>query len=523
MSIIHNLTIGEMLSRTARCNPKGLAVTWFEDSYTYREMDHITEKIAVSLLKMGVRKGTHIALAANDRPYTLFYFYAAMKIGAVIVFLGTGLSRQEFLEQLREADVEYLLYDNCNRGISSSEIMTLEWPSRIASLRIGTEDSETFLKMQSEELNSDDQALLQAMKSMVTESDNDMILFTSGTSDAPKGVVTTHFSRVNNGYAQAELLNLSSKDRVCSALPIFHCFALSGNVLAALAAGACVCFPKDRHTASILGTVVKQRCTVLTAVPTLFLAILNRQDLSSYNLSSLRVGLIGGSPYPSDLIPRIEEVLQYEVLPSYGQTEATAGITGCLISTPLDVKKKTVGMFLPGIEGRIVDISSGMTLPQGETGEVLIRGFCVMRGYYKQPDLTRKVIDKEGWLHTGDLGYIDSDGNLYLTGRQKEVIIRGGENIMPGEIEHVIERMPGVRQVKVFGLPDPFYIEKICACIVPIEDGRLDARMILEYTRGVLAYYKIPDEIVFLPSLPLRPNGKVDIVALKRIATDNIL
>jgi len=520
MTIIRNLTIGDLLSQTAARNPDNMAVTCLEESYTYREMDNITDKIAVSLLKMGVRKGTHVGLAANDRPYTLFYLYAAMKIGAVIVFIGTGISRQEFVEHLHEADVEYLLYDSYNRGISSSEIEALEWPARVASLPIETKGAETFLRMLSEELNPDDMALLKAVKFKVTESDNDMILFTSGTSDSPKGVLTTHFSRVNNCFAQARLLDLSSKDRICSALPMFHCFALSGNVMAALAAGACVCFPKDRHTASILETIEKQRCTVFTAVPTLFLAILNRKDLSSYDLSSLRVGLIGGSSYPSDLIYRIERTLKYEILPSYGQTEATAGITGCLASTPLDVKKRTVGPFLPGIEGRIVDINNGMTLPQGEIGEVYIRGFCVMQGYYKRPELTRKVIDQEGWLHTGDLGYVDSDGNLYLTGRRKEMIIRGGENIMPGEIERVIETLPGIRQVKVIGLPDPFYIEKTCACIVPAGDELPDAGKIKEYTRSVLAYYKVPDEIVFLPSFPLLPNGKVDIAELKRVASE---
>lgn len=521
---LRNLTIGDLLSQAAARNPDGMAVTWMEESYTYRQMDMITERIAVSLLKMGVRKGTHVGLAANNRPYTLFYFYAAMKIGAVIVFLGTSLGRQEFLEHLCEADVEYLLYDNDNRGISSSEIMALDWPSRIASLLIGTEeDIKAFHQMCSEKLSSDDKALLQSVVSSVTTSDIDMILFTSGTTGSAKGVVTTHFSRVNNSFAQAELLHLSPKDKVCSALPIFHCYALSGNVLAALAAGACVCFPKDRHTASILGTIVKHRCTVLNAVPTLFLAILGREDLSCYDISSLRVGLIGGSPYPLTLIPRIEQTLQYEVLPSYGQTEATAGITGCLASTPSEKKSKTVGVFFPGIEGRIVDINSGRTLSCGEIGEVCIRGYCVMQGYYKQPELTRKVIDQDGWLHTGDLGYIDSEGSLYLTGRQKEMIIRGGENIMPGEIERVIEMMPGIRQVKVIGLPDPFYIEKTCACIVPVADEMTNATKIKEYARSVLAYYKVPDEIVFLPSFPLLSNGKVDIPALKRRVAEKLL
>jgi len=517
VKILNSLTIGNLLSQTVKRNPDGLAVTWLEESYTYKEMDNITDMIAVSLLKLGVRKGTHIGLAAGDRPYTLFYFYAAMKIGAVIVFLNTALSRQEFARHLCDTDVEYLLYDNNNRGISSAEIAALDWPTRILSINI-EESLRTFPAKQTKELNSTDRELLENVKSKVTESDLDTILFTSGTTDSPKGVVTTHFSRVNNCFAQARLINLSSEDRVCSALPMFHCFSLSGNILAALAAGACVCFPKDRHTASILDTIAQRRCTVFTAVPTLFMAILRREDLSSYDLSSLRVGLIGGSSYPSDLLKRIEETLHYEILPSYGQTEATAGITGCFISTPLAVKNNSVGVFFPGIEGKIIDINSGEELPRGKTGEVCVRGFCVMQGYYKRPDLTEKVVDKEGWLHTGDLGYIDSNGYLYLTGRCKEIIIRGGENIIPGEIERVIYTMPGIRQVKVIGLPDPFYIEKTCACIVPEEGAMMDAWKIKEHVRRELAYYKVPDEIVFLSSFPLLPNGKVDIAALKHVA-----
>lgn len=520
MKLINNLTIGSLLTQTAKRNPDGLAVTWLEESYTYKEMDYITDMVALSLLKLGVRKGTHIGLAAGDRPYTLFYFYAAMKIGAVIVFLNTALNRLEFIRHLCEADVEYLLYDNNNRGISSAEIAALDWQTRILSFNIGEESLRILLTKQTKELNSADKELLETVKSQVTESDFDTILFTSGTTDSPKGVVTTHFSRVNNCFAQARLIKLSSEDRVCSALPMFHCFALSGSILAALSAGACVCFPKDRHTASILDTIAKRRCTVFTAVPTLFMAILGREDLSSYDLSSLRVGLIGGSACSSDLLKRIEETLHYEILPSYGQTEATAGITGCLISTPLAVKSKTVGVFFSGIEGKIVDISSGEELPHGKTGEVCVRGFCVMQGYYKRPDLTEKAIDKEGWLHTGDLGYIDSDGNLHLTGRCKDIIIRGGENIMPGEIECVIYTIPGIRQVKVIGLPDPFYIEKTCACILTDEGVMLAAGQIKEYVRGELAYYKVPDEVVFLPSFPLLPNGKVDIAALKRMAGD---
>jgi fatty-acyl-CoA synthase len=352
--------------------------------------------------------------------------------------------------------------------------------------------------------------ILAAAKSQVCASDSDMILFTSGTSGSPKGVITTHYSRVNNVRAQALVLDATYTDKFLIVLPMFHCFSLSASILAAMAVGACVCFPENRRTKTILKTIEENKCTILTAVPTLFSAILARNDIKDYDLSTLRTGLIGGSTYPPSLFRKICNELGFELLPSLGQTEATAGITAGRFSDSMEVKSQTVGRFLEHIEGSIKDMD-GNLLSQGQQGEICIRGYNVMQGYYKRPDLTKMVIDNDGWLHTGDIGYIDDQLNIHLTGRIKDMIIRGGENIAPSEIEDVIADLPGIRQVKVVGVPDDHYIEEICACIVCTDDSKVTPDEIRQYLKGFLAYYKIPKHIVFIDSLPMNQNNKVDI------------
>lgn len=524
MEILKDVTLGELLNKTVNKYPKRPAIEYLDKCWTYEQLDEKTDEIAKGLLALGITKGTHVGIWANDRPNTLLCLYSLFKIGAVAVMLGTSLTKSELESRLIDTDTDYLLFDE---GFKNTDFIKICNNLNISSLKkliyIGLSPQNSLFSLDDlcELGNNISTERLSAAKSTVTASDPDVILFTSGTTSSPKGVVTTHFSRVNNIRAQAEALNTTHMDKFLIALPIFHCFSLSGSVLAAMAAGACVCFPENRRTHTILNTIEKSRCTIFTAVPTLFSAILARQDLKDFDLTSLRTGLIGGSMYPPSMFKRICETLNYDLLPSLGQTEATAGLTMGDLSDPLEVRATTIGRFMEHIEGCIMD-EAGNKLPVGQQGEICIRGYNLMVGYYKRPDLTSKVIDKDGWLHTGDIGYQDDDGNIYLTGRLKDLIIRGGENIAPGEIENIIAEMPGVRQVKVVGVPDTHYIEEVCACVVCENNANLTPEDIREYVGKYLAYFKIPKYIIFIDEIPINCNGKFDTAKCKQLAIDKL-
>lgn len=521
MEIIKDATLGDILKRTIQRWPDRPAIQYKDDIWTYRQVDAETDKIAAGFLAAGIKKGTHVGIWANDRPNTLLCLYALIKIGAVAVMLGTSLSENEIKSHLEESDTEYLLFDEGYKGIDFLGICRrLSLPRLSRLIFIGLmkqQDFDTLKDLCAEGKGISAEQLYNA-KCSVWPEDPDVILFTSGTTSSPKGVVTTHYSRVNNIMAQAEAINTTHKDKFLIAIPMFHCLSLSGSILAAMTSGACVCFPEDRRTQTILRTVESCRCTVFNAVPTLFSALLAREDLNSYNLSSLRTGLIGGSMYPPSLFIEVCLRMGIDLLPSLGQTEATAGFTVGSYSDSMETKSSTVGHFMEHTDGCIMD-QSGNPVETGKPGEICIRGYNVMKGYYKHPELTEKVIDKNGWLHTGDLGYLDEKNNIHMIGRIKELIIRDGENIAPGEIENVILEKPGVKEVKVVGIPDDHYIEEICSCIVCEEDIKITEKEIRDHVKGRLAYYKVPKYILFMDEIPKATNGKYDIMKCKEKAT----
>lgn len=280
--------------------------------------------------------------------------------------------------------------------------------------------------------------------------------------------------------------------------------------------GAAVCFPADRRSHTILRTIEQERCTVLSAVPTLFSALLRRLETMEVDLSSLQKGMIGGSTYSEDFFLQITRAMDFTLLSSLGQTESTAGLTSCTMDDPLPVRARTIGRFFPLLEGSIRHKDTNQPLGPGEEGEICVRGFNVMQGYYRLPEATKKVIDPEGWLHTGDLGRLDENGYVTYTGRLKELIIRGGENIAPSELEQILATDSRILQVKVIGVPDPHYTEEICACIV--KDGNLTSDDVRRLIADAAAEFKVPKYVLFMDALPMTAVGKVDLRALRRQA-----
>lgn len=508
---LENLTVSQLLRRAALRFPARPALEYQGRVWTYRELDETVDRTARRLLAWGVRRGARVGLWCETEPNTIFLLYALPRIGAVAACLNTSLQQSELAELLRRTQVSRLTVTDGYRGMNFPELcqgLSNEVPTLESVLYAGLSgESGGWESLENLEEASDD-ALGEA-EGETTPRNIGYILYTSGTTSVPKAVMSTQYSRVNSGIQQAHDLGATERDRFCVSVPIFHCFCLSANVMAACAVGACLYLPQGRRTGMILKAVSEGRCTVLSSVPTLFHAILCRPDFKEWDLSSLRTGFIGGSLYPTELFRQINDGFGFTLLSSLGQTEATAGLTAAYLDDPLEVRAATVGHFMDHVEGKIVHIDTGEELPAGEAGEICVRGYLVMEGYFGQPAETAKAIDGDGWLRTGDLGWLDEEGNIHLTGRLKELIIRGGENISPAEIETALGSCPEIAECKAIGVPDRHYGEEVCLCVVPRDGTVVDTVEIRALLVQKLAEYKVPKYIVPLDELPKTVTGKV--------------
>lgn len=518
---LQNITIGQMLRQSARRFPERPALEYGDRIWCYREYDEQVDIVARRLLTLGVQKGDHVGIWCEVEPNAIFLIYALARIGAIVVMLNTSLQKQEMKGLLKKTDVRFLAigdgYKELNYPLLCQGI-TMDLPAMEKVFYIGRSHYPEGYECLPEQLAS--QEMLQAAEYMVQSQDTSFILFTSGTTSAPKAVMTSHFSRVNNAIQQVADLEATEHDRFCAAMPIFHCFCLTVNVLGTCAVGACLVLPIARKTETLLGVISQKKCTVMSSVPTLYHAMLCREDFDSWDLSSLRTGYIGGSIYSPKLFKEIEERFRMTLISSLGQTEATGGLTSVHLSDPLDVRASTVGQFIANSEGKIVDVQTGKQQPCGKEGEICVKGYLVMQGYYKQPDETAKTVSRDGWLHTGDVGYQDENGYVHITGRLKEMIIRGGENITPGEIERILLSEPRVSAAKVIGVPDPHYIEVVCACIVP--SAPISEEEVRDLVKGTLADFKVPKYVLFFESFPQTATGKINGNAIKKQAMARI-
>ena len=519
MLSLEHLTVGALLRRTAALFPDRTAVLFRDSRISYRELDELADRYARALLFADVQKGEHIALFAEAEPETLALFYAIQRIGAVAVLVNTSLATTDLDQVLRLSDPKLLFVGasyNKSRSLGAVANALPPLPGLRRIYAIGGEDSGCFPRLSLDEVENTD--VLEAQEATVQPGDTAVIIFTSGSTGIPKAVLTSHFSRVNSGIQQAHDLAATCDDVFCVTVPMFHCFCISANVMAALAVGGTLCLPDDRHTVSILRAIHDHRCTVLHAVPSMYRAVMAREDFKSWDLSSLRVGIIGGSGYPPEDFRRIEKNFGLTLLSSLGQTEATAGLTVCRLTDSEDKRCRTVGRFMDHVEGKLVDLETGEPLPAGQIGEICVRGYLVMQGIYRQPELTEKAIDADGWLHTGDLAEQDEDGYLIMRGRIKDLIIRGGENISPIEIQDAVCGLPQIAYCKIVPVPDAHYGEEACACILLKEGQTVSEGEIRAWLRPRVAAYKIPKYRLFFDSLPVNSTGKVDPRAVAALA-----
>ena len=510
---LRNITVDEAFSEAVSRFPDRPALVYEGRRWSYQDLDAEVDLMSKRFLSLGVRKGTHVAVLCEAQPNTILAIFALNRIGAIAVLFNTSLKRAELRTLVRNTDVELLLigdgYRNVDfreecygflegvRGLRESLFMGLDGDAR---------GYRTLADTAPEQVSDEE---LQQCRRNVRPEDGAFILFTSGTTSLPKAVVDTQYSRANMGLQQANDLGYTPEARVCTAMPVFHCFSLSVNVTATLFTGACLCLPKSRHTGDLLTLIQDERCTVFSTVPALFDAILRREDFEEWDLSSLRTGFIGGSLCPPELFEEIEHRFGYTLLSSLGQTEATAGITTAFPTDSLEERARTVGHVMDHLEFRL-----------DGPGEICIRGYNVMQGYYNDPESTAAAIDEGGWLHTGDMAYVNEAGNLVLTGRLKELIIRGGENISPLEVESVLRNDPSIADCKAVGVPDRHYGEVVALCVVP-GDG-FSEEQTLEQLRTSLADYKVPKYILQVNDIPKTATGKIRTEELRSRAMEII-
>ncbi|MFK3958398.1 AMP-binding protein [Guptibacillus hwajinpoensis] len=534
-------TIGSMLERQVDQFGKKEAVVYSKENirYTFEQFNNEVNRVAKALLGLGVTKGENVAVWATNVPEWLLLQFATAKVGAVLVTINTNYQSSELEYVLKQSESTRLFLIDGFKGTSYPEVFLQLQKSNdqltggecaIAGLPylkdviyIGTEERSSFM-MWRDFLKGSVSVTDQALEMRNGELDPGDVInmqYTSGTTGFPKGVMLTHNNILNNGYQIGQCMELTHDDRLCIPVPFFHCFGCVLGTLAAFSAGATIFPIIEFEPELVLRTVEKERCTALHGVPTMFISELSLAEFESYNLSSLRTGIMAGSPCPIEVMKNVmKRMNMVEITIAYGQTEASPVITQTRTNDPLEYRVNTVGRALPGVEVKIVDPVSRLEVPSGEAGELCTRGYHVMRGYYNMPEATNQVIDEEGWLHTGDIAKMDSEGYVEITGRLKDMIIRGGENVYPREIEEFLYTHSSVQDVQVIGVPDEKYGEKVVACIQLKEKGAVNASDILLYCEGKIARYKVPAHIFFVDEYPMTASGKIQKYKLRESAVE---
>ena len=526
MRQLEHLTVGALLRRTAKKFPQRPALEYKGRVWTYEELDGEVDRMARLLLGWGVKRGDHLGIWCEAEPNTVFIMYAAVRIGAFTALINTSLHHAALSGILERSDITRLIISDGYKDLNYPSVCQglKEELSGLKSIVYSgiSGNNGGFMTLKDLEPGiASEEALAQA-ESQVTPEDIAYIVYTSGTTSFPKAVLQTHFSQVNVALQTAAGLEATEEDRFCAALPLFHCFGLSVNMLSAGAVGGSLYLPESRRTVDLMRAVSEGSCTMLSCVPTMYSALLHRDDFKQWDVSSVRAGIIGGSTYTHELFDEIEEGFGMTLVSSLGMSETSGGMSCARLDDPKEVRMNTLGHFLPHMEGKIIDIHTGEILPPNQLGEICVRGFAVMQGYYNQPEETAKALDKEGWLHTGDMGFIDEGGALHLTGRLKEMIIRGGENISPSEIEDAVAGYEPIDLCKVVGVPDPFFGEEVCMCIVPREGMAVDEEVLRSGMKERLASFKVPKYILLLDSMPTTPTGKIRPQEVKKIARERL-
>ncbi|MFJ1597484.1 AMP-binding protein [Streptomyces sp. NPDC088261] len=512
-------TVGGNLDRAIAAFPDREALVDVPSGrrWTYGEFGASVDELARALLGRGVAKGDRVGIWAVNCPEWMLAQYATARIGAIMVNINPAYRAHEVEFVLNQAGISVLLASLGHRT-SDYRALVEEVRGRCPDLRavhyIGDPSWAELLAYAGEVTGHQ----IAAREAELSCDDPINIQYTSGTTGFPKGATLSHHNILNNGYFVGETVAYTEHDRICVPVPFYHCFGMVMGNLAATSHGACVVIPAPSFDAgATLQAVERERCTSLYGVPTMFIAELDLPGFASYDLSSLRTGIMAGSPCPAEVMKRVvAEMNMAEVSICYGMTETSPVSTQTRRDDNLERRTGTVGRALPHIEVKVVDPATGVTLPRGVAGELCTRGYSVMLGYWNEPERTAEVIDAGRWMHTGDLAVIREDGYAQIVGRIKDMIIRGGENVYPREIEEFLYGHPKVADVQVIGVPDARYGEEIVACVIPRDPADPpSAEEVAAYCRERLAHYKVPRRVEIVDAFPMTVSGKVRKIELR--------
>ncbi|MCM2392772.1 AMP-binding protein [Streptomyces sp. CWNU-1] len=512
-------TIGQNLDRAIAAHPDRDALVDLPSGtrLTYAELGAAVDRLARALIGIGVAKGDRVGIWAVNCPEWVLVQYATARVGAIMVNLNPAYRAQELEYVLKQAGVSVLCASQRHKS-SDYRALIESVRDRCLDLRsvhlIGDDSWDRLLAAATA---VGDGALI-ARQAELSCDDPVNIQYTSGTTGFPKGATLSHHNILNNGYSVGETLGCTERDRICVPVPFYHCFGMVMGNLAATSHGACIVIPAPSFDPeATLRAVSEERCTALYGVPTMFIAELDLPNFTSYDLTSLRTGIMAGSPCPVEVMRRVvSEMHMAEVSICYGMTETSPVSTQTRRDDNLDRRTGTVGRVMPHIEVKVVDPVTGVTLPRGEAGELCTRGYSVMLGYWGEPERTAEAVDPGRWMHTGDLAVMRDDGYVQIVGRIKDMIIRGGENVYPREVEEFLHTHPKVADVQVVGVPDQRYGEEILACVIPRDPADPPAlEDITAFCRERLAHYKIPRLLQILDGFPLTVSGKVRKVELR--------
>ena len=502
--------------------------TTLDYTRTYSEFRDDVDEFARSLIALGVKAGSHVAVWATNIPQWYIAFWATTKIGAVLVTMNTAYKIAEAEYLLRQSDTHTLIMIDGYRDSKYSQIIAELCPEleqiknggqlhskRLPFLRnvITVGFKQKGCLTWQEALEKANQVPVEEVYRMAAKVDKDDVCnmqYTSGTTGFPKGVMLTHYNVVNNGKCIGDRMDLSTADRMMIQVPMFHCFGMVLAMTASMTHGATL-YPLQYFSPKpALSCINNESITAFHGVPTMFIALLEHPDFPNTDFSHMRTGIMAGSPCPIAIMKEVVDKMNMkEITIVYGQTEASPGCTMSSTDDSLEVRVGTVGRPLPEIECKIVNPETGEDCPDNVNGEFVARGYNIMKGYYKMPKETAQAIDKDGWLHTGDLACRTPEGNYRITGRLKDMIIRGGENIYPKEIEEFIYTHPKVKDVQVIGVPDEQYGEEIMACIVLKEGETMSVEEMKQYVLDHMAKHKVPKYIDFVDSFPMNAAGKI--------------
>ncbi|HON38593.1 MAG TPA: AMP-binding protein [Deltaproteobacteria bacterium] len=531
MEEFREITMGELIRETASRYPDREALVFPATSLrlTYSEFEQKCRETAKGFMALGVKKGDHVSVWTTNIPEWTYLQFGLGMIGAVLVTVNTNYKSSELSYILNQSDSTTLVLIEEYRDTNYYETARTVVPG-LDSMEAGKIHSEGLPLLKNiiyignrkdtPGMFSFDQVLdlgrqisdadLAEREKSVHFHDVVNMQYTSGTTGFPKGVMLTHYNVINNARMVGDVMGMTEQDRLLIQVPLFHCFGCVMSSLNCVVHGSTMVMVEYFDALKAMQYIQEEKCTAINGVPTMFISILSHKDFSKYDMSSLRTGIMAGAPCPEETMRQVMGKMHCpEVVIAFGQTESSPVMNMTRRDDPVDVRVTTVGRLLPGIQGKIVDPVTGEELPPNVQGEIVTKSPCVMKGYYKMPEETKKAIDADGWLHTGDLGTVDEQGNFKITGRIKEMIIRGGENIYPREIEEFLHKHPKVRDVYVVGVPDKKYGEQLLAVIIPEPGEKVTGEELVEYCTNRIARHKIPKYWEFTDEVPMTASGKV--------------